>query len=134
MTIPSTPDVRAPFDIIRTILDRLQKHKMIFDWDNVRHACICGKWCDSGPGERRVHCSYDIHLSEEVADALGLTSEWFARHASGGGCGGFNSLSDAARYIDLHPAREGGVESPPDPGYVGVEHRLVTRWEIVDEG
>jgi hypothetical protein len=74
------------------------------------------------------HAQLRAAIAEAIIEELGLKSEWFARHHSGGGCGGFNNPGDAARYIELHPPRPGGVESPPDPGYIGVEHRWVTKW------
>ncbi|HOY82160.1 MAG TPA: hypothetical protein PLB92_08480 [Rhodoglobus sp.] len=75
------------------------------------------------------HAQLRAAIAEAVIEGLGLKSEWFARHVSGGGADGFNSHAEAQRHIDEHPPRPGGVESPPDRGYVGVEHRWVTPWE-----
>jgi hypothetical protein len=76
------------------------------------------------PGPTDISGSLAVHLVKE----LGLTEEWFARHVSGGGAGGFKSQKEAQIHIDEHPPRPGGVDDPPDRGYVGVEHRWVTQW------
>lgn len=78
------------------------------------------------------HAQLRAAIAEALIEDLGLTDEWFARHHSGGGCGGFQTFDRVREYIALHPPRPGGVESPPDPGYVGVERRWVTPWEQAD--
>ncbi|SLF32901.1 Uncharacterised protein [Mycobacteroides abscessus subsp. bolletii] len=69
----------------------------------------------------------------EVDKALGgLTTEYCARHHSGGGAPGFATKADALRHIADHPPVSGGVERPPDSGYSGVESRFVSGWAVTE--
>lgn len=63
-------------DITATIADVLAAHGFTYDYDNVRHTCLCHGWVDSGPSEARLWHNFNAHLAEVVAAALATRWVW----------------------------------------------------------
>lgn len=123
-------------DAVLVVADTLRTHRDLGwrDHDDPRFPSRCPHPCAQQFKTDEAHAA---HVAAAVVDALGgLERQWLARHTSGGGRSGCKSLAEARQHIAEHPPRPGGVESPPDPGYVGVDVRWVSGWvrEPAEEG